>query len=606
MRPAAALPRPEIERALGLLERRLLATRTPAGTWRGELSSSALATAVAVTALHLADPEVHAEPVRRGGRWLAGHVNADRGWGDTPDSRSSLATTVLVWSALTLAGEAGAAEARDGAAGFVRGRAGGLAPAILAGAIAAAYGRDRTFAAPILTVAALAGVLGEAPRCWDLVPQLPFEAGLLPHRLLALLRLPVVSYALPALIAIGLVRHHHAPTRVAPLRQVRDGVAPRVLRRLERLQPPGGGFLEATPLTAFVVASLAACGRGAHPVAARGVGFLLASQRPDGSWPVDSDLATWVTTLAVKALDASGRGVSEVPRAGLLVWLLGQQHRRRHPFTGAAPGGFAWSDLPGAVPDADDTAGALLALRHLDPGGRAACGAAAAAAAWLVGLQNRDGGVPTFCRGWGRLPFDRSCPDITAHAVRALAAWQDRLDPATARRVRRFIPQALAYLARAQRPDGAWRPLWFGNQWQPDGANDVYGTAQVVTALAGIVPDDPGLVRGRAFLVAAQNADGGWGRDAAGHSTVEETALAVSALAGSGAHDAAERGTAWLCRRAAAADLTPAPIGLYFASLWYAERLYPVIFAVTALGRVLAARAAASPGRAEHAEARVA
>src|SRR5690606_25599498 len=39
---------------------------------------------------------------------------------------------------------------------------------------------------------------------------------------------------------------------------------------------------------------------------------------------------------------------------------------------------------------------------------------------WLLDLQNRDGGWPTFCRGWGKLPFDRSSPDITAHCMRAV------------------------------------------------------------------------------------------------------------------------------------------------------------------------------------------
>jgi hypothetical protein len=32
-----------------------------------------------------------------------------------------------------------------------------------------------------------------------------------------------------------------------------------------------------------------------------------------------------------------------------------------------ATGGFSWTDRSGGVPDADDTAGALLALRHVDP-----------------------------------------------------------------------------------------------------------------------------------------------------------------------------------------------------------------------------------------------
>ena len=37
-------------------------------------------------------------------------------------------------------------------------------------------------------------------------------------------------------------------------------------------------------------------------------------------------------------------------------------------FTGAKEGGWGWSDLPGSVPDADDTSGALVALHVLTGG----------------------------------------------------------------------------------------------------------------------------------------------------------------------------------------------------------------------------------------------
>ena len=37
-----------------------------------------------------------------------------------------------------------------------------------------------------------------------------------------------------------------------------------------------------------------------------GVRFLVNSVRPDGSWPIDTNLATWVTTLSVNALAAAG------------------------------------------------------------------------------------------------------------------------------------------------------------------------------------------------------------------------------------------------------------------------------------------------------------
>ena len=85
--------------------------------------------------------------------------------------------------------------------------AGGATPEHLAPAIIARYGKDRTFSVPILTHCALAGK-GD----WADVIQLPFELAALPRRWFAALRLPVVSYALPALIAIGQCRHQHRPS----------------------------------------------------------------------------------------------------------------------------------------------------------------------------------------------------------------------------------------------------------------------------------------------------------------------------------------------------------------------------------------------------------
>src|SRR5262249_55089140 len=157
-----------------------------------------------------------------------------------------------------------------------------------------------------------------------------------------------------------------------------------------------------------------------HPVTRRGVAFLRQAQRPDGSWPIDTNLATWVTTLAVqaigngpwpdfdKALPRSESTIGHRPSAmdnwpwPIRSWLLAQQHRLEHPYTHAAPGGWAWTDLPGGVPDADDTAGALLALRYLGPIDDQMRGTAQAGLTWLIDLQNSDGGIPTFCRGWGK------------------------------------------------------------------------------------------------------------------------------------------------------------------------------------------------------------
>ena len=100
---------------------------------------------------------------------------------------------------------------------------------------------------------------------WRSIPQLPFELAALPHGWFQHLSLPVVSYALPALIAIGQVRHHFAPTRNPVARLLRERVRHRTLRVLREMQPESGGYLEATPLTSFVVMSLAGMARDDQP-----------------------------------------------------------------------------------------------------------------------------------------------------------------------------------------------------------------------------------------------------------------------------------------------------------------------------------------------------
>ncbi len=580
----------------------LLAALGPDGHWVGELSSSALSTATAVTALSLVQREQghthHTERIARGLDWLAQNQNTDGGWGDTTLSLSNLSTTTLCWAAF---GAAPGADDRfrstvQKAEAWLIERAGGLAPDQLAPTIIARYGKDRTFSVPILTMCALAGRLGSGRDAWRHVIPLPFELAACPHSWFAALRLPVVSYALPALIAIGQVRHIQSPSPNPIARLTRHLTRESTLRKLSTIQPENGGFLEATPLTSFVTMSLAGSGQVNHPVAKRGVEFLIASQRADGSWPIDTNLATWVTTLAVNALGANSSLLAN-HAARLRSWLLNQQYRTIHPYTHAAPGGWAWTDLPGGVPDADDTSGALLALRHLGPIDDATREAAIAGITWLLGLQNRDGGIPTFCRGWGALPFDQSSADITAHAIRAWLAWKNDV-PELGARVDRAIARATRFLFRNIRPDGSWVPLWFGNQWNNSEENPLYGTARVVAALAQI-PRSVELERGVAWLVTAQQQDGSWSGGSSGKPSIEETALAIEALAesftamgnadidlGSAAIDSARRGTHWLVTRIESGEWTqPSPIGFYFAKLWYFEKLYPMIFTTAALNQ---------------------
>jgi squalene-hopene/tetraprenyl-beta-curcumene cyclase len=577
------------------------------GFWEGRLSSSALSTATALSALALANDPGDADRLRCGVAWLAGNQNADGGWGDTADSPSNLATTLLAIAAMRLVSRGGHTplDTMERAQAYLaaRTRRTRHAPrdvlsqaspdAIphaereeykedkedmkrpIVEAVRNEYGEDRTFAIPILMNCGLAGLVD-----WDDIPGLPFELAAFPHSWYKALRLHVVSYALPALIAIGLLlERRHKPAGI--LRRVlRGAVRPRVLEKLRQIQPAQGGFLEAAPLTSFVAMAMIALYGPGQPVAAECLGFLRRTQRAEGAWPIDTNLSVWLTTAAVTALAEAGK-LNAIDRGRTAGWIAARQHRVRHPSTQAEPGGWAWTHLPGGIPDVDDTSGAILALRALGHGEGIAAGVK-----WLLAMQNGDGGWPTFCRGWGKLPFDRSSPDLTAHALRAIGPEPE------GDRAKRAIGRGLRYLDRVQQADGSWIPLWFGNQGAPDQTNPVLGTSRVLRALETLDRGRASAARGVEYLLRAQNADGGWGGAVAVASSVEETALAVAALAGwtetPATRAALARGVGYLRAAAGGTSGPAAPIGLYFAHLWYSELLYPQIWTLEALGRAAA------------------
>ncbi|MDF7799980.1 prenyltransferase/squalene oxidase repeat-containing protein [Pontiellaceae bacterium B1224] len=535
----------EIDQAIQNARRCLLAELLPEGRWEGELSSSALATAVASFALKLAGKTELAE---RGFQWLEKDRNDDGGWGDSPESPSNFTATLLCRCALDL-------ETGD--------------PEKLRAEILHCYGEDQTFSVPILTMCMLAGKLGAD---WDAVPQLPFELAVFPHKFYRFLNLPVVSYALPALIAIGLVRHKNKPIKSA---FYRNGLKNNVLTILENIQPESGGFLEAAPLSGFVAMSLIGAGYKDHSVTQHCLRFLEESVRADGSWPIDVNLSSWVTSLSIRALEGE---LSNDWKEQLRAHLLKTQWKEEHPFTHAEPGGWGWTNHAGGVPDADDTAAALIALHQLGQTGKSAAHveqtfqSAQKGVWWLMELQNRDGGIPTFCKGWGKLPFDRSCPDLTAHAIRAWIRWRDQLDENFQAAIFDAIQIGVAYLEKQQRQDGSWLPLWFGSQANPKGENPVYGTVRVLEALTELdekeFPKVGNMKAGGFQWLEKQSLDS---------LCIEELAL-VAGMTG--------RGLELLLEKTQNGTGFPAsPIGLYFASLWYSEKLYPIIFTVEALKR---------------------
>ena len=92
--------RNEIEEMIGTLRAELLQARTPGGMWKGQLSSSAISTSVAVFALYLIDEERYAPHIGKGVEWLKSTMQNDGSWGDSMESPSNLTATLLSYACL--------------------------------------------------------------------------------------------------------------------------------------------------------------------------------------------------------------------------------------------------------------------------------------------------------------------------------------------------------------------------------------------------------------------------------------------------------------------------------------------------------------------------
>jgi squalene-hopene/tetraprenyl-beta-curcumene cyclase len=317
----------------------------------------------------------------------------------------------------------------------------------------------------------------------------------------------------------------------------------------------------------------------------------------------------WDTVLAGHALAQAGvpAGASTVGSglARAASWLLEKQTNRpgdwarRNP---APPGGWYFEHRNESYPDVDDTCMALMVLRQV----RAEAPEAMQAAeinrglAWMLGMQNRDGGWASFDRGndkaWlTQVPFadhnamiDPSTADITGRVLECLGYFPgfDPRHPVVAR--------ALRFLRDDQTRDGAWYGRW--------GVNYVYGTWQVLRGMACIGEDltAPPVRRAVRWLLAHQNRDGGWGESIAsytdssqagvGPSTPSQTAWAVMGrmAAGEERSTAVKSGIRHLLERQDDAGTWGEATwtGTGFPKVFYlGYQLYPHTFPLMALGQ---------------------
>ncbi|MDB5313448.1 MAG: squalene-hopene cyclase [Gemmataceae bacterium] len=316
----------------------------------------------------------------------------------------------------------------------------------------------------------------------------------------------------------------------------------------------------------------------------------------------------WDTALSLIGLaDAGEPGNSAEMEAGVR-WLLAKEVRREGDWAktvgGVEPGGWFFEYRNAFYPDTDDTSMVLIALARAGHSTLAACRPAVhRALAWLLAMQNSDGGWAAFDRDIDneiltKVPFadhnamlDPSCPDITARVLEALSHYGYRVGQEP-------VDRAVAFILARQEENGSWFGRW--------GVNYVYGTWQVLVGLAAVGFDMSALVARRAvrWLKDVQNGDGGWGESclsyddpaAAGEgpSTASQTAWAVLGLIAAGEAEGPEvrAGIEYLIgTQAADGGWAEGPFtGTGFPRVFYLKyHMYPVYFPLMALGRYVAA-----------------
>ena len=311
----------------------------------------------------------------------------------------------------------------------------------------------------------------------------------------------------------------------------------------------------------------------------------------------------WDTAIAMVSLEEAGLDPAHDSLRGAARWLIDHQILGPGDWQvkdkDAAPGGWAFEFRNDFYPDVDDTAFVLMALQRVAHSDRARYEASARRGlAWLLSMQNRDGGWGAFDRDNDRalltnIPFadhnamiDPSSADVTARSVECLGnfGWS-AAHPA--------IRRALAYLRREQTPEGAWYGRW--------GSNYVYGTSGVLRALEviGLSQSDEAC-RAAEWLRRVQNPDGGFGesvvsyedpaRKGQGESTASQTAWGlIGLLAVVGAEDpAVERAASWLLdhQNADGSWTEDAYTGTGFPCVFYMKyHLYRNSFPLYALAR---------------------
>jgi squalene-hopene/tetraprenyl-beta-curcumene cyclase len=462
----------------------LFARRRPDGVFGSDtLRASPQNTAVALTALHFADPSGSAAHIERGVAWLRDNQRPDGGWA-MPGVPTEPLATALVTSVLSLLG-ADATVVRAGEDCLAR--LGGLdaigEPMMI--------GLARQFSA-------YAGAFDEQQ-----LRRLPLELllfGGLSRRLMSL-RLPI--FAAQALAQA--VHRRSGPVRRLLNRFLRaKGLAP--VRQAYERGGATGGFSTDPWLTSLICIGLARSGQAAD-IVGKSAEWLRESAHEDGHWDLMPLDVTWSQFAARALIEA---GYTEDGRLSATRRMF-HQRQNSEPFEAfACPPGYWGFSSAESWPMALETAEVSSLLVRL-PGG-SDDDHARRGIDWLTAVQDGAGSWSLAVRDSKPGGFG-PCPYMTAQAASAL------LDTGAAEDDPR-VAKALGWLIAQQDRDGSFDTLWYRGHTP--------GTSVVLEVLSrtGFRAHNA-AAKAQDWLLRTRLDDGSWG-------TVEETAWAVRALLASG------------------------------------------------------------------------
>jgi squalene-hopene/tetraprenyl-beta-curcumene cyclase len=417
----------------------------------------------------------------------------------------------------------------------------------------------------------------------SMLPDIPLLPALIPGMRGLFTRTLSTAFQLIMVALPGLVRGLRERRRVGvPLDDILGWAErQRLIRYLKQVQDPTGNWLATLFHTCLCSMALYALGEPKSDAAITraikcigdwrytiddedpGAALPLPVGRDGAQWqfaPYNSE--AWNTALCVAALVDSGLAADDPRMRGATKFLLTCQGRLDEPPEWQNPpcgapkwGGWAFEESNSYNLDCDSTSQVLRALYKVRSSSSVPQ-AISEGLAWLAGMQNKDGGWPSFTHGQaskkpGPYPLGIFAPPSSLAGQLALA-WTAPLmfgDPATEDLTGRVlqmlgdqgrglgdpsVKRAVEFVRAQVYDNGAW---W--GRWE---CNFLPSTAYILLGLAAVGEDPNAAYIRRAvdWITAHQNDDGGFGETTdsygnlglagMGESTPYTTGLLVSAL----------------------------------------------------------------------------